>query len=78
MISNKLKFGELVIIVKFVISNHHSRGDFCESPNCANAAHAAGFVQGAVPLGLNANFVGFNWPLRGTICLAEEFTFSNP
>ena len=20
---------------------------------------------------LNANFVGYNWPLRGTICLAE-------
>ena len=27
---------------------------------------------------LNANFVGYNWPLRGTICLAEEYTFSNP
>ena len=39
--------------MKFVISNHHARVIFSsESPNCASAAHAAEFVQGAVPLGI--------------------------
>ena len=34
-------------------NNHSTQKNFSsESPNCASAAHAAEFVQGAVPLGI--------------------------
>ena len=49
-----------------------------ESPNCASAAHAAEFVQGAVPLGITQISWGTIRPLWGTICLGEEFSVSNP
>ena len=49
-----------------------------ESPNYASATHAAEFVQGAVPLGITQISWGTIRPLRGTICLAEQFTLSNP
>ena len=49
-----------------------------ESPNYASATHAAEFVQGAVPLGITQISWGTIRPLRGTICLGEEYSVSNP
>ena len=59
--------------MKFVISNHHARGDFLKRVAKVCKCRARSRICAvSCPLGDTANFVVFNWPLRGTICLAEQ------
>ena len=48
-----------------------------ESPNCASAAHAAEFVQRAVPLGITQISWGTITKLRCPICSQKAFVFRN-
>ena len=47
--------------MKFVISNHHVRGDFLKRVAKLCKCHARSRIcAGSCPLGDNANFVGYN------------------
>ena len=64
--------------MKFVISKHHARGDFSKALLVQLSRTQQNAKMQVSTCCLDANFVGYNWPLRGTICLAEQSTFSNP
>ena len=71
-------FVVLCFVLKFVISKHHARGDFSNALLLELSRTKKSAKMKLSFWGLDANFVGSNWPLRGTICLAEEYRFSNP
>ena len=45
---------------------------------CICASGSGRGLADSCPVFWYAYFVGFNWPLRGTIWLAEKFSVSNP
>ena len=73
----KLWFDKQIIFMKFVISNHHVRGDFLKRVAKLCKCHARSRIcAGSCPLGDNANFVGYNDEAAVSNLFAEIVRFS--
>ena len=64
-------FVVLCFVLKFVISKHHARGDFSKALFLQLSRTLKSAKMKLLNCVLDANFVGSNWPLRGTIWLTK-------